>query len=217
MGGFFKSATCNCGCADSRKARAALLAGLVFFLVANPKTYILVRRILGSSIATPNGNPTTLGLGVHTLVFVAVTWILMNIKSEGFEPAPSKAPAPAPAPADDDEEEVETEGEEMMMEDEEASDDEEAQPGPAATGPAPSESDDEDEPAPANDDKADEPSAKRKAEKKMEDAWLYHAVDTGLRFGSFDRDMEIAGPALKKNAPMQCGCPDGSSVTVTRK
>lgn len=215
--GMFSDCGCGCGGAkQEKKFKISLLAALVFFLVANPKTYILVRRILGSRIATPNGNPTSLGLVVHSLVFLLITWGLMNIKSEGFEPAPSKAPAPAPAPAPAEDEEEEEEEEE----DEEGDDEEEMQPGPAAKGPAPSteeDDDEEDEPAPANDDKADEPSAKRKAEKRIEDAWLYHAVDTGLRFGSFDRDMEIAGPAPKKNAPMQCGCPDGSSVTVRRK
>ena len=69
--------------------------------------------------------------------------------------------------------------------------------------------DDEEEDAPA-------PSAKKQAEKKILEALEYQAVDTGLRFGSFDSSNELAGPA-RKLKPMQCGCPDGTSIVVNRK
>ena len=196
---------CNCGCAKDKlhkKIRASLLAALIFFVVANPQTYIVMRRLLGSRIATPNGNPTTLGLGVHAVVFMLITWGMMNIKKEGFEPAP--APAPAPTPAEDEEDE----DEEVELEEE---DEEEA--------PAPAEDDDDDEeaPAPAEDDEDDDESDDvKKAKKKIDDAWLYHAVDTGLRFGTFDVSNETAGPAARKKSAMICACPDGTKVTVSK-
>ena len=40
------------------------------FIIANPSTYRLMRQVLGSRIATPNGNPTTLGLTVHSVVYL---------------------------------------------------------------------------------------------------------------------------------------------------
>ena len=196
MGGLFKDCGCGCdGAKQKQKFQISLLAALVFFIVANPQTYILVRRILGSRIATPNGNPTGLGLAVHSVVFLLVTWGLMNVTREGFEPAP----APAPTPAEEEEEEEE----EFEEEEEEESD--EPAPAPADED----EEDDEEEDAPA-------PSAKKQAEKKILEALEYQAVDTGLRFGSFDSSNELAGPA-RKLKPMQCGCPDGTSIVVNRK
>jgi hypothetical protein len=202
--GIFKDCGCGCdGAVQAKKFKISILAALLFFVVANPSTYIVVRRLLGARIATPNGNPTTLGLGVHTVVFMLITWGMMNIKKEGFEPAP----APAPTPAEDEEdEEDEDDDEEVELEEE---DEEEA--------PAPAEDDDDEEaPAPAEDDEDDESDDVKKAKKKIDDAWLYHAVDTGLRFGTFDVSSETAGPAARKKSAMICACPDGTKVTVSK-
>ena len=96
--GLFKD--CGCGCKGQRQQEkfvTSVISGLTFFIVANPQTYLLVRRILGSRIASPNGNPTLIGLLVHSLVFMLVVWAMMNLKKrEKYE---SKAPAPAPAQA----------------------------------------------------------------------------------------------------------------------
>jgi hypothetical protein len=96
--GLFKD--CGCGCKGQRQQEkfvTSVISGLTFFIVANPQTYLLVRRILGSRIASPNGNPTLIGLLVHSLVFMLVVWAMMNLKKrERYE---SKAPAPAPAEA----------------------------------------------------------------------------------------------------------------------
>jgi hypothetical protein len=96
--GLFKD--CGCGCKGQRQQEkfvTSVISGLTFFIVANPQTYLLVRRVLGSRIASPNGNPTLIGLLVHSLVFMLVVWAMMNLKKrERYE---SKAPAPAPAPA----------------------------------------------------------------------------------------------------------------------
>jgi hypothetical protein len=45
---------------------------------------MLTRGLLGQAIASPNGCPTMLGLLLHTLVFLLVTWGMMNIKREKY-------------------------------------------------------------------------------------------------------------------------------------
>ena len=103
--GLFKD--CGCGCKGQRQQEkfvTSVISGLTFFIVANPQTYLLVRRVLGSRIASPNGNPTLIGLLVHSLVFMLVVWAMMNLKKrERYESkapasAPTVAEAPAPAP-----------------------------------------------------------------------------------------------------------------------
>ena len=89
--GLFKD--CGCGC-NGRKQQekfvTSLISGLTFFIVANPETFRLVRRVLGTWIATPTGCPSTTGLLVHTLVFVLIVWGMMNLKKEGgVKKAPS--------------------------------------------------------------------------------------------------------------------------------
>ena len=81
--GLFKD--CGCGCNGRKQAEKliiSIISGLTFFIVANPETFRLVRRILGSWIATPTGCPSTLGLLVHTIVFILVVWGMMNIKKD---------------------------------------------------------------------------------------------------------------------------------------
>ena len=82
--GLFKD--CGCGC-DGQKQQEkfiiSVISGLTFFIIANPETFRLIRRILGSWISTPTGCPSTLGLLVHTLVFTLVVWGMMNIKKDG--------------------------------------------------------------------------------------------------------------------------------------
>ena len=81
--GLFKD--CGCGCNGQKQQEKfviSLISGLTFFIVANPETFRLVRRVLGPRIATPNGCPSTMGLLVHTLVFILVVWAMMNVKKE---------------------------------------------------------------------------------------------------------------------------------------
>ncbi|MAT63897.1 MAG: hypothetical protein CL881_08895 [Dehalococcoidia bacterium] len=85
--GLFKD--CGCGCGGKKqeqKLAISLMAALVFFIVANPDTYRLMRAILGKWVSGPNGCPTTNGLILHTIVFMFVTWGMMNIRSEGYVP-----------------------------------------------------------------------------------------------------------------------------------
>ena len=81
--GLFKD--CGCGCNGQKQQEkfiTSLVSGLTFFIIANPETFRLVRRVLGPRIATPNGCPSTLGLLVHSLVFILVVWGMMNIKKD---------------------------------------------------------------------------------------------------------------------------------------
>jgi hypothetical protein len=61
----------------SPKLSAAVLAGLMFFIISNPMVYTLVDSLLGGAlgrIATPSGCPTTWGLIVHSAVFAAAAY-----------------------------------------------------------------------------------------------------------------------------------------------
>ena len=87
--GIFKD--CGCGC-DGRKQQekfiTSLISGLTFFVIANPETFRLVRRVLGPRIATPTGCPSTIGLLVHSTVFILVVWAMMNLQKEPVSPVP---------------------------------------------------------------------------------------------------------------------------------
>ena len=95
--GLFKD--CGCGCNGKKQEQKfviSLMSGLLFFIVANPDTFRLLRAILGSWVAGPNGCPTTAGLILHTIVFVLVTWGMMNIKTEPYAPYEPDTPSAAP-------------------------------------------------------------------------------------------------------------------------
>ncbi len=99
--GLFKD--CGCGCngrKQQEKFMASVMSALLFFLIANPDTFILVRRVFGNWVASATGYPTTLGLILHSIVFMLIVWGLMNIKKENADgvPAPSPAGPPQPVP-----------------------------------------------------------------------------------------------------------------------
>lgn len=52
---------------------------LVFFVVANPATFKLTRKVLGNWVAAADGLPTTAGLLLHALVFVLVAHFLWRL------------------------------------------------------------------------------------------------------------------------------------------
>ena len=100
--GIFKD--CGCGCKGQKQEQKfiiSLMSALVFFIVANPDTFRLMRRILGSWVSGPNGCPTTAGLILHTIVFMLVVWGMMNIKKREtyapYEPAEPELPV-GPSP-----------------------------------------------------------------------------------------------------------------------
>jgi len=122
---------CGCGCdgkKQEKKLAISFMAALTFFIIANPSMYRLMRRILGKWVSGPTGCPSSSGLLLHTVVFMFVTWGMMNIKYEGFEVKGSvEEPAPEVEPEEEEpEEEVPMEEvepvEEPVTEDEEEED-----------------------------------------------------------------------------------------------
>jgi hypothetical protein len=72
------------------KVKAALTAGLLFFIISSPATYKFVDSLVGGLVGAvapglmhyfriaESGCPTTYGLAVHALVFAAVVYYLMK-------------------------------------------------------------------------------------------------------------------------------------------
>ncbi|MDB4588578.1 hypothetical protein N9095_01215 [bacterium] len=102
---------CNCECHKKQKDKVMIsfISALVFFIVANPETFKMIRRVLGSWVATPTGCPSMPGLLLHAAVFMLVVWGMMNIRRESMEgekveveevevEAPPTAPMPEPEP-----------------------------------------------------------------------------------------------------------------------
>ena len=61
------------------KLSISLMSALLFFIVANPRTFKITTRIFGEKVASSAGCPTLVGLLLHSLVFLLLTWCLMNI------------------------------------------------------------------------------------------------------------------------------------------
>ena len=61
------------------KAKYAAYTTLVFFLVANPETYKMMQKFLGSlvTIASEGGCPTPAGFFIHSGLFFVVLWSIM--------------------------------------------------------------------------------------------------------------------------------------------
>ncbi len=58
---------------SSTKWQISLFSALIFVVVVNPFTYKLTQQVLGGflgKIAEPNGCPTTVGLVLHTIVYL---------------------------------------------------------------------------------------------------------------------------------------------------
>ena len=184
--GFFKD--CGCGC-NGQKAQEqftiSVISGLTFFLVANPQMYMLMRNLIGSRVATVNGNPTMFGLILHSVVFTLVVWMMMKInKKERYEPSPgpSKSPAPKKKSADDIIKAIEQKRAAKMK-----------KAGVDAKGPAPV-------PAPVQ-EIAQGPAPMNGGNGVM-----------GFDLDSYDLQLaDFDGPAPSK--AMVCNCPDGSTVT----
>jgi len=81
--GMFKD--CGCGC-DGKKQEAKFLvsfiAALLFFLVSSPEMYQLTRQLFGTWVSGPTGCASTLGLVLHSVVFLLITWGLMNFTAK---------------------------------------------------------------------------------------------------------------------------------------
>ena len=84
------------------------VAGLLFFILANPETFMIVRKFLGNWVANQYGTPTMYGLLFHAFVFMMITWAMMNIggreNDDGMltsNTAASSGPPPQPIPGRD--------------------------------------------------------------------------------------------------------------------
>ncbi len=84
--GFEPKLDCGCGCGGAKKSdvvkfKYAAYSALVFFFVANPETFKLTSGLFGGWVAAPGGCPTAAGLFLHTIVFLALVFGLMKIRS----------------------------------------------------------------------------------------------------------------------------------------
>ena len=61
------------------KAKYALYCTMLFFLFANPYTYKVTNNYLGGNFIDSGGEPTPLGLGVHTfLFFITLSGLMLS-------------------------------------------------------------------------------------------------------------------------------------------
>jgi hypothetical protein len=79
-----KTLDCGCGCAGLRKSdvlkgKVSFQSALLFFLIANPATFQVMRGILGSWVASDGGCPTGPGLVLHAIVYGLVTFLIMKL------------------------------------------------------------------------------------------------------------------------------------------
>jgi hypothetical protein len=64
-----------------------LLKFILFFIVANPETFKLVRKVFGSWVASADGLPTQAGVLLHALVFIFALhflWRLLGARRSGY-------------------------------------------------------------------------------------------------------------------------------------
>lgn len=64
------------------KWQISIFSAFIFMLVIHPYTYIFTQKVLGrllGKIADTNGCPTTLGLIIHTIVYILLVRGSMNL------------------------------------------------------------------------------------------------------------------------------------------
>jgi hypothetical protein len=65
------------------KWQITLFSALIFLIVVHPMTYQLTQKLLGGvlgKIADPSGCPTTVGLALHTIVYILLVRGSMDMK-----------------------------------------------------------------------------------------------------------------------------------------
>ena len=100
--GLFKD--CGCGCNGKNQQKKfvnSVMAGLLFFLVANPETFIIVRKILGNWVGNQYGQPSTYGLLLHAFIFMMIVWGMMNINKERDDGSAAPDNSVSPPTVDD--------------------------------------------------------------------------------------------------------------------
>ena len=63
------------------KWQISLFSALIFILVVHPMTYKLTQKMLGDflgRISDANGCPTTIGLALHTIVYILLVRVSME-------------------------------------------------------------------------------------------------------------------------------------------
>ena len=74
---------------------------ILFYLVANPATFKMVRKVLGSWVASAEGLPTSAGLLLHAVVYVTLACYLpAKIVSTYADPPGTMTAAQAKTPVD---------------------------------------------------------------------------------------------------------------------
>jgi hypothetical protein len=66
-----------------KKWQISIFSAFIFILVINPYTYIVTQKLLGGffgKIADINGCPTTLGLIIHTIVYILLVRGSMDLR-----------------------------------------------------------------------------------------------------------------------------------------
>lgn len=79
--GLFKD--CGCGCGGKKqeeKLKISIMSAALFYIIANPETFKFVSSIFGKWVANEAGCPSMGGLLLHAVVFLLITWALMNLK-----------------------------------------------------------------------------------------------------------------------------------------
>lgn len=120
--GIFKD--CGCGCNGKRaqdKFVYSMISAVIFFTVANPATFRLMRRMLGKWVSSPNGCPSIRGLALHSAVFLLIVWGLMQVKpieKESYAGEEGGMPGDAAVEDDEDEDEMTDDEDDMMTDDE---------------------------------------------------------------------------------------------------
>jgi preprotein translocase subunit YajC len=81
---------CGCGCNGEiakRNFYISMLSAATFFIIMNSKTYKMTSKIFGNWVANSEGCPTFSGFGLHTIVFMAVSYLMMlsNTKKQTHE------------------------------------------------------------------------------------------------------------------------------------
>jgi hypothetical protein len=73
-----------------------LIYMVLFYLVANPATFKLVRKALGAWVASAEGLPTSAGLLLHSAVYVLLACYLPSQIVSGYAGAPGMTPSVDP-------------------------------------------------------------------------------------------------------------------------
>jgi len=66
------------------KAKYSFYSALVFFLFANPESFLVLQRVFGNSVSiiTSGGSPTIHGIFISTFLFFMTMFGLMLLPSE---------------------------------------------------------------------------------------------------------------------------------------